>query len=103
MTCALIANAALFILYMIVAGVGIIWLKVILAILTCLVAVACIGFLYISKELTKPRSLWMSTAAIAIVVCLLFSLILNFPSPNKYKTQSSDEMPDSAAVTEFLL
>jgi len=29
--------------------------------------------------------LWMSVSAAAVVLCLLFSLILNMPSPNPYK------------------
>ena len=81
MTIALIVNLILFIFFLIAAGNGIIWLKVILFILTLLLSGLCLAFLYLSQELTKARSLWMSTAAAAIAVCLIFSLILNFPSP----------------------
>ena len=85
MTWALITDAALFLLYLIVAGFGIIWLKVLLALLIILLSGLCLGFLYLSRELLRQRSLWMSMAAAAIGLCLLISLLLNFPSPNKYK------------------
>lgn len=74
-------DVALFVLYMIVAGAGIIWLKVILTILMVLLSGAILAFLYMTQELLRPRSLWMTAAAGAILVCLVFSLILNFPSP----------------------
>ena len=63
MTYALFADAVLFILFLIFAGLGIIWLKVITAILCILLSGACLALLYLSKELLKQRSLWMSTAA----------------------------------------
>ena len=85
MTYALCADAAAFVLYLIFAGLGIVWLKVILAISCLGVSGYLLWLLYASKELLRQRSLWITTGAAAIVVCLLFSLILNFPSPNKYK------------------
>ena len=93
---ALALDLFLFIIYLIAAGNGIIWLKIIIAILAILLSVLCLGFLYLSKELLRPRSFWMSVMAASIAICLLFSLILNFPSPNPYsvyekQTQSSVE------------
>ncbi len=85
LTYALIAAAGLFALYLVFAGFGIVWLKVVTAILAILLSFGCLAILYMRKELLRQRSLWMTTAAAAIIVCLLFSLILNFPSPNKYK------------------
>lgn len=85
MCCALSIDLLIFIFYLIAAGNGIIWLKVILAILTILLSGLCLLFLYMSKELLHQRSLWMSVSAAAILVCLLFSLVLNFPSPSPYK------------------
>ena len=78
----LVADLLLFIGYLVAAGNGIIWLKVILFILTILVSVLCLWFLYLNGELRKQRSLWMGTAAAAIGICILFSLILNYPSPH---------------------
>ena len=77
MTYVLLTDLVLFILYLCFSSI--IWLKVILSILIILISGLSLAYLYITKELLKPRSLWMSTAAAAILVCLLFSLILNFP------------------------
>ncbi len=96
MTYALLADAVLFVLYLIFAGCGVIWLKVVLAILAICLSGVCLGYLYLSKELLRQRSLWMTACAGAVLACVLFSLILNFPSPNKYKT---DKIEDSSAST----
>jgi hypothetical protein len=81
MTYALIGDGLLFIFYLLSAGAGIIWLKVILTILAFALSGVCLTWLYISKELLKPRSMWMSAAALAVIVCILVSLLLNYPSP----------------------
>ena len=81
LTIAVIANAVLFFIFMICAGVGVMWAKVFLAILCLLLSVGTLVILYIKKELLRPRSLWMTFAAGAVLILLLFSLILNFPSP----------------------
>lgn len=80
-TIALIVSTILFIIYLIAAGCGIIWLKVLSAIFAILVPGLCLYMLYVTKELLRQRSFWMSVGATAIIICLLFSLILNFPSP----------------------
>ena len=82
MTYALSFAALMFILFLIFAGIGMIWGKVITAVLTILVSGLCLAFLYLSRELLRTRSLWMTAAAIALIACTVFSLILNFPSPN---------------------
>lgn len=81
LTVALIADLLLFIGFLISAGSGIIWLKVILAILALFLSGLCLYVLYASRELLRPRSLWMSAGTFAIIICLLASLLLNFPSP----------------------
>jgi len=80
MTLTLIGNLILFVLYMIFAGAGVIWLKVILAILMIIINILCLVFLYMSQELTKPRSMWMTTAAVCMLLCQILSLILNYPN-----------------------
>lgn len=82
---ALLIDAALFVLYLVVAGLGIIWLKVLLTTLIILFSLFCLGCLYLSKEILRPRSLWMTVGTVGIIVCLFFSLVLNYPSPNPYK------------------
>lgn len=93
MTYALVADFALFLLYLIFAWSGIVWLKILVAIIAILLSAACLGFLYLTRELLSRRSLWMTTAAGAILVCILFSLILNYPRPNTYK------IPESVSVS----
>ena len=79
MTIALIIAAVFFVLYLIFAGVGIIWAKVLTAILAILLPVLCLGFLYMSQELLKQRSLWLTTGFGGILVCTVVSLLTNFP------------------------
>ena len=90
----LILDLLLFVSFLIASGNGIIWLKIVLFILTILLSLLCLAYLYLTRELLRPRSLWMSAMAAAITVCILFSLILNFPSPNPYRecgdTQTSN-------------
>lgn len=81
MTAALIFAALLFIVYLIAAGCGIIWLKALTAIIAFLVSGLCLVYLYMTKLLVGPRTLWMTAAAGAVIICLLFSLVLGFPSP----------------------
>ncbi|MBO5867913.1 MAG: hypothetical protein J6Q54_03270 [Oscillospiraceae bacterium] len=81
----LLIDLAFFIVFLVGAGNGITWMKVLFAILTIVISSLCLFFLYKTGELLKQRSLWMTTASAAILVCLLFSLILNFPSPSPFK------------------
>ena len=87
-TYALIAGAILFVLYLICAGNGIVWLKVVLSVILFLLSGGCLAVLYLRKELLRHRSLWMTAGALAILICLLFSLVLNYPSPNPYKSSA---------------
>lgn len=79
MTRVLIGSAILFFLYLIFAGAGIIWLKVISSIVLILVCSAVLALMYMTGELLKKRSRWITVSAASILVCLLFSLILNYP------------------------
>jgi len=81
LTCGLIADAVIFILHLIVAGYGIIWLKVIAAFLSLALASLIIYYLYINKELTRQRSLWITVGAASVFLCTLMSLVLNYPCP----------------------
>ena len=79
MTAALIGSAAFFVLYLIFAGIGIVWVKVLTAIFAILVPVLCLGFLFMSQELLKQRSLWLTTGFGGVLICTVVSLITNFP------------------------
>ncbi len=91
MTYGLCADTAAFVFYLISAGNGIIWLKVIFTLICLGLSGLLLWILYSSKELLRQRSLWITAGAAAIAICLLFSLILNFPSPNKYKPDNKKE------------
>ena len=84
-TVALIAAVVLYVIYLIAAGCGIIWLKVLTAVVAILASGGALVLLYLSGELLKQRSLWLSAGFAAVVLCLLVSLILNYPSPNPMK------------------
>lgn len=80
-TIALCADAAIFLAYLIFAGMGLVALKLIAALLCIAISGSALYQLFISHELLRRRSLWMSLAAACIIVCILFSLILKYPSP----------------------
>lgn len=81
MTVLLAATLVFFIVFLIASGCGVIWLKVVTCIVTVLPCGLSLAVLYLTKLLWKPRSLWMTCAACAILICLLVSMICNFPSP----------------------
>lgn len=75
------ADVAVFVLYLLVAGAGVVALKVITAIVAIIVSLLALGFLFMSGELLKKRSLWMSVAFASVLLCTIVSLICNFPAP----------------------
>lgn len=81
LTTVLLADAAVFVLYMVFAGIGVVALKVICTVLCIVASVACLALLYLTGEMKKARSRWLVLGFGSIVVCLLVSLILNYPSP----------------------
>ena len=83
LTRVLLADAVVFALYLLFAGLGITAMKVLTAIVAILGSALCLAFLYINGELKKRRSLWMVTGFAAVLLCTLVSLILNYPSPAK--------------------
>ena len=81
LTMVLLADAGVFVLYMVFAGIGLTVLKVICTVLCILASIACLALLYMTGEMKKARSRWLVLGFGCIVVCLLVSLILNYPSP----------------------
>ena len=81
MTRILVADVVVFALFVLFAGLGVVAMKVICAIVTIIVSAMCLAFLYMTGELQKRRSLWMVVGFISVLVCLLVSLICNYPSP----------------------
>ena len=80
-TAVLCLDAVVFIAYMIFAGLGMIGTKVVTAALCFLISGAVLYFLYMTRELLRRRSIWMTLAAACIILCLLVSLVARFPSP----------------------
>ena len=81
LTTVLLADAAVFVLYMVFAGVGLGVLKVITTILCVVASGACLALLYMTGEMKKARSRWLVLGFGCILLCLAISLILNYPSP----------------------
>lgn len=81
MTRILLVNTAVFALYLIFSGFGIIPMKVISAIVSIMVSLLCLGYLYMCGEIRKKRSLWMLVASAGLFLCTVVSLICNYPSP----------------------
>lgn len=81
LTRVLIADTAVFILYLIFAGFGLTVLKVITVIIALAVSALCLAYLYKLGEFKKARSRWLVMGFAAIILCTLVSLVLNFPSP----------------------
>ncbi len=81
MTKIILGDALMFILYLVCAGLGWSVLKVITAIIAIFGSLLCVGWLYLTGEFTRRRSLWMVTAFICIVICIVVSLLLGYPCP----------------------
>ncbi len=81
MTIILGVDALIFIAYLVFAALGMIALKVITAVFCGLISGLALYYLYMTKEFLRKRSMWMTLAAACIILCLLVSLVLNFPAP----------------------
>ena len=81
MTKIIIGDALVFVLYLGCAGLGWDVLKVLTAIIAIFGSLLCLGWLYLTGEFTRRRSLWMVTGFAAIVLCMLVSLLLGYPCP----------------------
>lgn len=81
MTKVIVGDALVFVLYLIFAGLGLTVVKVATAIIAILGSLLGLGWLVITGEFSRRRSLWMVTGFIAIVLCVLVSLLLGYPGP----------------------
>ena len=81
LTRVIIADTAVFILYLIFAAMGLTALKFITLIIALLVSGLCLAYLYKLGEFKKSRSRWLVLGFGAIILCTLVSVILNYPSP----------------------
>ena len=81
MTKVILADLLVFVLYLVSAAQGWTVVKVITAIITIFGSLLCLGWLYMTGEFPRRRSLWMITAFACIALCALLSLLLNYPCP----------------------
>ena len=81
MTKVIVGDALVFVLYLLFAGLGLPVVKVATAIIAILGSLLGLGWLVITGEFSRRRSLWMVTGFIAIVLCVLVSLLLGYPGP----------------------
>ena len=82
MTKVIIADAFVFVMYLIFAAKDLGVLKTIAAIIAIVTSGLSLAWLYITGEFPRRRSLWLITGFIGIVVCLLVSLLLGYPGPS---------------------
>lgn len=78
----IIGDAVVFILFLLCAAKAWTVMKVASAIITIFGSFLCLGWLYITGEFPRRRSLWMITGFAAIALCVIVSLLLNFPCPS---------------------
>jgi hypothetical protein len=81
MTKIIIADALVFVLYLVCAGMGWAVFKVITGIIAIVASLLALAWLYITGEFTRRRSLWMVTGFICIIICVVVSLLLDYPCP----------------------
>ena len=79
LTAILVMTAVVFLIYLIAAGTGTVWLKILSAVLIFLSGIGSLSLLYLSKELLRQRSLWLTSGFFCLILCTLVSLILAFP------------------------
>ena len=81
LTYTLLADTAVFALYLLFAGMGLVALKVITTIIAIAASGLSLGYLYMIGETKKRRSRWIVLGFVCILLCLFVSLILNYPAP----------------------
>ena len=81
LTYTLLADAAVFALYLLFAGLGVVALKVITSILIIGASGLSLVYLYMIGETKKRRSRWLVLGFACLLLCLFVSLILNYPAP----------------------
>ena len=80
-TITLLADTAVFALFLLFSGLGVIALKVITAILIIGASGLSLAYLYMTGETKKRRSRWLVLGFACLLLCLFVSLILNYPAP----------------------
>lgn len=81
LTILLIASMVVFILYLLVACYGILWLKAITSIFALLLSGLCLFYLYLIRSFFQNRGFWLSVGFFAILLFTVLSLLTGFPKP----------------------
>ena len=79
MTRVVLADAFIFLLYLLCAACGIGFLKGLTAFVAIVGSALCVGYLYLTQEWLKKRSLWMTLSFGAICLLTIVSLICKVP------------------------
>ena len=79
MTRVVIGAVFFFLLYLLSAAVGIGWLKGLCAFINIVGSALCVGYLYLTQEWLKKRSLWMTLSFAAVFLLTIVSLICKVP------------------------
>ncbi len=81
MTKIILGDVLVFVAYLLSAGMGASVIKVVTAIISVVGSLLCAGWLYLTGEFGRRRSLWMVTIFVCIVICVVVSLVLGYPRP----------------------
>lgn len=81
LTRVILGELAAFLLMLLSAGLGIGWLKWLLAVAVILVSGAGCYLLIAKREHRKRRSWWMLASFAGMLLCTLVSLIAGYPAP----------------------
>ena len=81
MTKIILVDIVMFVLYLACAAFALHVFKVITAIIAIFGSLLCVGWLYLTGEFVRRRSLWMVTIFLSIVICVAVSLLLGYPCP----------------------
>ena len=81
LTYVLLADTAVFVLFLLFSGMGLVALKAITAIIAIAASGLSLGYLYMIGETKKRRSRWLVLGFLCILLCLFVSLIFNYPAP----------------------
>ena len=81
LTYTLLADTAVFALFLLFSGLGVVALKVITAILVIGISGLSLAYLYMIGETKKRRSRWLVLGFACLLLVLFVSLILKYPAP----------------------
>ena len=79
MTKVVLGDVFVFLLYLLSAATGIGFLKAMAAVIIGVGSGLCLGYLFLTQELLKKRSLWMTLTFASILLLTLVSLICKVP------------------------